>query len=259
MLHLSAFSWLLYPVYVAQGISVRMRIERLLPARLPVSGTISGKGKPVKLLVIGDSTVASVGVEELEGMFGFAIANAMHERSGRTVHWRSAGANSAASGHLRDYVVPHIEGDDFTHILLSVGTNDMKNFHLISRFKKEFGTLIYALKTRWPHARIVWTPIPDMRKFPALPKGLGNVLAARANLINAKGAQLCRERGVIAADAFPIVSTDGFARDGFHPNETGYNAWARFLAPQLLELDALEPDLRNGESRSVTPIIKTST
>ncbi|MEM0898589.1 MAG: SGNH/GDSL hydrolase family protein [Pseudomonadota bacterium] len=174
----------MFPVYVWQGIGVRMRIERLKPAALPVEGEISGNDDPIRLLVIGDSTVASVGVQELDGTFAYAMANALHERTGRAIIWRSAGANSASSGDLERHVLPHIEPRNFTHVLVSVGTNDMKNFHLISRFKREFGALLYGLGTRFPRARILWTTIPDMRKFPALPKQLGRVLAARAELIN---------------------------------------------------------------------------
>ncbi|MGB7433398.1 MAG: SGNH/GDSL hydrolase family protein, partial [Ahrensia sp.] len=159
------------------------------------------------------------------------------------------GANSASSGDLRDYVVPHIADDDVTHILLSVGTNDMKNFHLISRFKREFGTLLYALRTRFPKAKIVWTQIPDMRKFPVLPDGLGRVLAARAALINRKGRQLCAERGAIAADAFPIVDASGFGRDGFHPNDRGYRAWAMFLAPFFVEPVSAKVEVETAPDR----------
>jgi len=248
----------MFPVYVWQGIGVRRRIERLLPAALPVRGMIEGKGRPFRLLVIGDSTVASVGVNQIEGTFAFATAKAIHERTGRTVHWRSAGANSAASGQLRDYVVPYIEERDFTHILVSVGTNDMKNFHLVRRFKREFGSLIYALRSRFPDAHIVWTPIPDMRKFPALPGGLGRVLAARAELINNMGRRLCAERGAIAADVFPINSAEGFARDGFHPDAKGYQAWARFLAPTLASLEGFQSDERKGDTSSVTPMTSSS-
>ena len=43
------------PVYVWQGLRVRMRIERLLPANVPTSGTVGEEhgGEPVRLLAIG--------------------------------------------------------------------------------------------------------------------------------------------------------------------------------------------------------------
>lgn len=234
------YSWVMLPVYVGQGIAVRLKIERLLPHDLPVTGTAGADhaGEPMRLLVIGDSTVASVGMEVIEDTFARNIAEAAAARHRRPVHWRAAGANSATSGQLRDFVVPHVEGRDFTHVFLSVGINDMKNFHLVSQFKKTFGTLLYVLRTRYPSASIVWTPIPDMRDCPALPKLLAEVLNARADLINAMGVRLCHERRAIATDKLQRVDASCFARDGFHPNGKGYRVWAEHVAKWLAPPEA---------------------
>lgn len=233
------FSWAMLPVYAWQGVRVRLRIERMLPAQVPTAGLIEGNSPEVRLLVMGDSTVASVGMEHLEDTFAFNIARAVHERTGGPVHWRTAGANSATAGDLRDHVVPHIEPRDWTDVVISVGINDMKNFHVVGRFKRNFGSLIYAVRARFPAARVFWCPIPDMRQCPALPAQLGRVLAARAELINAMGARMCQERGAIVTDPVTIGTEDAFARDGFHPNGNGYRIWgehfARWIAPQATE------------------------
>ncbi len=234
------FSWVMLPVYVWQGIAVRLRIERLLPADVATSGLVGAgyAGAPVRLLVLGDSTVASVGMETLGETFAYQVAEAVAVRHRRPVAWRSIGANSATSGALRDHVVPHVEPRDFTHVFVCVGINDMKNFHLVSQFKKTFGTLLYALRTRFNEAEIIWTPIPDMRDCPALPKLLAQVLAARADLINAMGVRLCQERRVTATDPVARVDPSCFARDGFHPNGKGYRVWAEHAAQWIVPRQA---------------------
>lgn len=233
MLQRAILSWLMLPVYVWQGLRVRMRIERLLPAKVPNQGVVGEQyaGEPIKLLAIGDSTVASVGMEELSDTFTYAVANAIAEDQGKRVEWRSIGANSATSGELRDFVVPHVDRRDWTHIFVSVGINDMKNFHLVSHFKRNFGTLLYALRARFPNAQIIWTPIPNMRLCPALPNRLSEVLAARADLINAMGVRMCNEREATATTPVGDVDETCFARDGFHPNGKGYRVWADHIAP----------------------------
>ncbi|MBO6639778.1 MAG: SGNH/GDSL hydrolase family protein [Roseitalea sp.] len=248
------YSWAMFPVYAWQGIRLRMRIERLLPAPVPTQGSFAGHAAPVRLLVMGDSTVASVGMERLEDTLAFNIAKAVNERTGQSVVWRAAGGNSATASDLRDFIVPHVAQHDWTHVALSVGINDMKNFHVVRRFKRDFGALIYAVRTRFPQARIVWCPIPDMRQCPALPQTLGRILAARAELINAMGARMCRERGAIVTDPVPPQSIEAFARDGFHPNGEGYRVWgrhfARWIAPPKGEADPM-PD-------EVTPLRRTA-
>jgi lysophospholipase L1-like esterase len=165
----------------------------------------------------------------------------MARLSGRAVTWRSAGANSATAAELRDHVVPHVEERDFTHVLVCVGTNDAKNYHTGGRFCRAFGGLAYALRTRFSGARIVWSPPIDMREMPVLPSFLARMLQVRARRITANGAQLCSERGLIAAPPLPVHDKAGFAEDGFHANAIGCGHWAVHVAPILLFGSAHSP------------------
>lgn len=248
------YSWILFPVYAWQGISVRLRIERLLPAPVPTQGQFDGSGDAVRLLVMGDSTVASVGMERLEDTLAYNIAKAVNEQTRSPVDWRAAGGNSATARHIRDFIVPHIEARDWTHIALSVGINDMKNFHMARQFKRDFGSLLYALRTRFPDAKIIWCPIPDMRQCPALPTTLGRILAARAELINAMGARMCRERGGIATAPVPPQERDAFARDGFHPNGNGYRIWGQHFARWIAPRDGRQDAVPAEAPSDVTPL-----
>lgn len=248
------YSWAMFPVYAWQGVRLRMRIERLLPAPVPTMGAFEGNSETVRLLVMGDSTVASVGMEKLEDTLAFNIAKAINERAGWPVQWRAAGGNSATASDIRDHILPHVEERDWTHVALLVGINDMKNFHVVRRFKRDFGSLIYALRTRYPRAKIIWCPIPDMRQCPALPTALGRILAARAELINAMGARMCRERGAIATEPVPPQSSDAFARDGFHPNGNGYRIWGRHVAQWIAPPEGLSDPLPDAAMAHVTPL-----
>lgn len=267
MLSKAFYSWIAFPVYVWQGLSVRMRIERMLPANLPHEGRFAGSGEEIRLLVAGDSSVAAVGMTRLEDTLAFNIARALNARSGRPVKWRSAGANSATSADLRDHVIPHVEHRDFTHVVLAVGTNDMKNFHVVGRFKRNFGTLLYTVRTRYPQARIVWSPVADMTRVPALPRSLGRILQSRAELLNAMGERLCRERMVVMADPAPIEGPHEFARDGFHAGPRGYRNWAEHLVayllaetggPSPLKLQRADQDNREKAGNRQLPEVATS-
>ena len=226
-------TWLAFPAYIWQGIGVRLKSDRLLPPAGEPEGIFVGKGAPIKLLVLGDSSVVGIGVDVIEDGMAWQLANALQEKTGRTIVWRAAGFNSAIAADIRDHAVPLIEPDDWTHIVLSIGVNDTKNFHSLGRFKREFGTLLYALKARFPMATILWSPMVDMRHVPALPDLLALILAVRADAFNVKGAQLCAERGVGFADPLPVDDPGGFSRDGFHAGTEGYKAWADHLVPHL--------------------------
>ena len=177
-------------------------------------------------MAIGDSSAAAVGIDHTSGAIGPQTAQKLNARSGDAVSWHISGHNSAVAGEIRDHVVPNLPDEDFTHILIMVGMNDMKNWHSVKRWKKEFGTLLYALRTRFPEAKLYWHQAIDMGGVPALPSLLGFVINLRVKLLNRKGAQLCVERGAVCVPPLPVTNPEGFCRDGFHANEAGYDAWA---------------------------------
>lgn len=229
-------SWLAFPAYVWQGLGVRRRTERMLPAGGPVRHRIDGVEPELRLLVLGDSSAASVGIESSERGLAAELARLIAAHTGRAVIWRAAGFNSATAGQIRDHVLPNLAPEPWTHVVLSVGTNDAKNFHTAARFKREFGGLLYALRAKWPEARIVWSPVVDMTRVPALPPLLGKVLEIRAGVLNAKGHALSLERGAVPAMRLPILDPEaGFSTDGFHASEAGYAAWASHLMPLVID------------------------
>ena len=228
-------TWLALPVYAWQGLGVRRRTSRLLPAAGPATGAVDGDEPALSLLVLGDSSAASVGIVQSGNGLAAQLAALLAASTARAVRWRAAGFNSATSGQLRDHVVPNLPPDPWTHIVLAVGTNDVKNFHTLPRFKKEFGGLLYALRAKWPEARIAWQPVIALTDVPALPPALARLLETRASAINALGTRLCRERGALPAMRLAVTdATAGFSSDGFHASEAGYRAWAEHLLPFVI-------------------------
>lgn len=232
---LAPVSWLAFPVYVWQGLGVRRRISRLPPASGPAAGNLAGAEPAISLLLLGDSSAASVGIARTENGLAARLSALIAATTGRAVSWRAAGFNSATAGQIRDHVVPNLAPDAWTHIVLAVGTNDIKNFHSVRRFKRAFGGLLYALRAKWPAAHIVWQPVIAMTDVPALPAALALLLEIRATAINAMGTRLCLERGALAATRIDVTdAAAAFSIDGFHASEAGYRAWAEHLLPFVL-------------------------
>jgi lysophospholipase L1-like esterase len=229
-----ALTWLSLPVYVWQGLGVRRRTARLTPPENRGWYRHAGSGEPFRLLLIGDSSAAGVGVDSMEKSLGGILPRLLAERTGRPVDILVAGMNSATAADLRDHVVPHVETRDFTHIVLNVGANDAKNFHTARRFYREFGTLLYALRARFPTAEIIWSGVLDMARVPALPHPLNRILGVRSRVLAAHGRVLCRERGAHLPESDWRFVRGNFSTDGFHASEAGYREWAGTLADFIL-------------------------
>ena len=234
-------SWLLLPVAGFYGLQIRRKTPRLPPPRGSQRGRLgAADASPAewRLLIMGDSSAAGVGVDRVEETLAPQLAEIIHARTGQSVSWRSAGANSAVARDLRDLILPNIEERDFTHIVLAVGTNDMKNYLTAMQFKKGFGGLLYAIHARWPDAKVVWSPVLHMPDVPVLPPVLAWILSLRTRIINHMGFRMCHERQGIAAKPLPVPSHEGFAIDGFHANAAGYRYWAEHLAGYVMDEEA---------------------
>jgi len=230
-------TWLALPVYVWQGLGVRRRTSRMPPPESSSELAFAGRGEPLRILVIGDSSAAGVGVERIEQSFAGILPQELARRSGRPVTARIAGMNSATAAHIRDHAVPHIDPRDFHYIALNIGANDAKNFHSGRRFRKDFGTLLYALRARFPHAAIIWSGVIDMEDCPALPQPLARILGIRSRIIDNHGRVLCRERGALAPQSEWRAIPQNFSEDGFHASEQGYREWAEAMAGYILMLE----------------------
>lgn len=228
-------SWILVPVAALMGLGVRKTAPRLQPPAGRLKGQIGTGAAEIRLLIIGDSSAAGVGADRIEDTLGPQLAATLYQATGKVVSWRSAGANSAIAAQVRDHVIPNIEERDFTHVVVTVGTNDAKNFVSRSAFKKGFGGLLYAAHARWPDAKVYWSPVVAMADVPALPPSLKFILGLRVSIINGVGVQLCRERYATAVDPLPVEQPGGFAIDGFHANALGYKHWAQHLARFMLD------------------------
>ncbi len=219
-------SWFLLPVYVWQGLGVRRRTLRMPPPQAKAFYKNKAKGEPLRILLVGDSSAAGTGVETFGQSLGGHLL-AMLEENGKAAELRLAGNNSATCSQIRDHVVPHLAPENYDVILLNIGTNDAKNLHTGNRFKRDFGTLIYALKTRFPDSILVWSGILDLEQIPSLPRPLNWVLGARSRLMMQIGKQLCNERGAFCPPTNWRIIEENFSSDGFHASNQGYREWAK--------------------------------
>lgn len=236
----SLISWLLLPVYVWQGLAVRRRSLRLEPPTHNGWVEVGGQSKtadPIRILLIGDSSAAGVGVREIEHSLGGQLPSVVSALTGKSVRLRIAGNNSATANQIRDFVLPNLEWEPFDFICLNIGTNDAKNWHRGKTFCKNFGTLLYALRSKFPTAKIVWSGIIDMEEIPALPFPLNKILGIRSRILNRNGKILCAERGALAPEPEWQVIPENFSVDGFHASEKGYREWAENLGAYLVNLE----------------------
>lgn len=218
---------LLLPIALAQGLWVRQTVPRLPPAAGRRGTFGAGAGEPLRVVGVGDSIIAGVGVAHQDRALLGHFARRLHERSGRPVRWRACGVNGADSTMIRERIAPVAPAADF--YIVSAGVNDAVRGVGTTRFAANLAAVATTLRRKSPQAALVFAGIPPLDRFPALPWPLGAVLGARAARLQAAARAAAREMHAICFDFPADLPPGGFARDGFHPAEAACEAWAGWL------------------------------
>jgi lysophospholipase L1-like esterase len=218
---------LLLPIALTQGLWVRQTVPRLPPAA-GRRGTIgAGPGDALRVVGVGDSIIAGVGVAHQDrALFGH-FARRLHERSGRPVRWRACGVNGADSTMIRGRIAPVAPAADV--YIVSAGVNDAVRGISVARFAANLTEIAATLRRKSPQAAMVFAGIPPLGRFPVLPWPLGAVLGARAARLQAAVRPVAQDLGVVCFDFPADLPPGGFARDGFHPAADACDAWAGWL------------------------------
>lgn len=218
----------LWPVLLTQGLYVAARASRLPEAEGPRTGTL-GSGPDLRMLVLGDSSAAGVGVRRQEDALGGQLAQALSDRF--TVHWEVNAVSGAttASTLARLDAVPAGACDV---AVIALGVNDAKNGVSLSRWRRNYSALLQRLKAGGA-TRIFVSGLPPLGLFPLLPQPLRGVLGKRAARFDAVLAQLAAAQGAVHL-AFDLPFDAGLmAEDGFHPGPRVYTAWAEAISRRI--------------------------
>jgi lysophospholipase L1-like esterase len=231
---LSAASFvLLAPVLFFQGRRVRRVTPRLPPASGPLEGSVAGP-RPLRLLIVGESTAVGVGVPTHDAGLAGQTARALAGSTGRGVSWRVLGRSGASARHLvAEFIEPAapIEADV---VIVALGVNDTISLSSVARWVNALDALLQRVREGSRDAAVVVSGVPPMQVFPAFPAPLRHVLGLRARVLDRAAVRWAG--GQVAVTHVPHPGTapsdvpEMFCEDRFHPSALGYARWGAALA-----------------------------
>jgi lysophospholipase L1-like esterase len=218
------------PLLVAQGWHVRRVTPRLSEPAGPRSGS-EGSGPALRLLIAGDSAAAGVGAagqhEALSGQLVSALSDSFQ------VAWKL----SAHTGHTAQDLIAELQAaspERFDVVLISVGVNDVTGQTRPRQWIDRQIALVDLVASKFGAEHIIFSSLPPMHVFPALPQPLRWYLGARARRLTGllRGVVDADPRCELLALTFPF-EPHYMASDGFHPGPPAYSLWGRAAAEAI--------------------------
>ncbi|MGB3543627.1 SGNH/GDSL hydrolase family protein [Rubrivirga sp.] len=231
---------LLGPVLAVQGKRLYQRIPRMPEPSGDRRGEV-GTGPELRLLVVGDSSGAGVGVgTQDEALLGQTVARLAEDR-------RVTFRLEARHGSTIPRTLQHLrkqEPEPFDDALVALGINDITAGRPLDKWLASYRELVEELRERFSVQRVIVSGLPPIGEFPAIPNPLQWYLGRTARRYDAAlKAWADTESDIVYID-FETVPGDPLhdvpmaevmASDGFHPGPKIYDEWGRRAAVALAQ------------------------
>lgn len=220
----------LSPLLLLQGLHVRKVTPRLPEPHGERSGE-SGAGPALRLLILGDSAAAGVGVAHQSEALSGQLSNQL------ACKFKLSWQLSAKNGFKSQNIVELLEIKPlkvFDAVLISIGVNDVTGGTSQKKWLALQLQIIELLTVKFSTQQIIFTALPPMHCFPALPQPLRWVFGLRAKQLNR-----CLQKMIIDKSNCTFLQlqtpmkAEYIAEDGFHPSAKTYTLWAQEAAKRI--------------------------
>lgn len=223
----------LLPVLLIQAAYVGVRAQRLPEAEGVRYGT-AGQGRPLRLLILGDSAAAGVGVQGQDQALSGQLVQRL--QSDFEVDWQLI-AKTGATTRSTLATLSETEAASFDVAVISLGVNDATRLRPVNRWRKEQAALRTLLRQKFQVRHILLSGMPPLGDFPLLPQPLRRTIGLHSAALDKASQRAIAEE----ADAFHLpfdvaLDPDMMAVDGFHPGAGIYALWADRVAERIRDI-----------------------
>jgi len=225
---------LLSPLLVAQAVVTRARLPQLPEADGERHGEV-GQGPMLRLLILGDSSAAGVGVRNQRHALAGYLTQALARMGGVRVHWHLLARTGVTSEQCLQMLASHapIAADV---AVVALGVNDVVAQVPSQRAVAYREAIANRLRNAHGVAHVVFAPLPPVHRFPGLPQPLRWVAGADARRHDEAVAEWARTRSDVSHVPIDLPLNAGvMAMDGFHPGEVLYRVCGTALAEHIAE------------------------
>jgi len=229
----------LMPLLIAQAVYAKSRALALPEPPGDRTGVV-GDGPPLRILILGDSSAAGVGVDAQEDAL---LGQVIRRLAGRAeVTFELIAKTGAKTGQVLEWL-DTLPRKQYDVVVTALGVNDVTKGVSLRRWLRQQDALMDRLATDFGARRVIVSGLPHISEFPLLPQPLRWVLGRQAARFDRNLETLVTSRAdCIHIPADMTLDPSNMSRDGFHPGPPVYAAWAdKVVAVILSEPGLLDP------------------
>lgn len=225
------------------------RVRTVMPLEPPTAAIdvevrpqdVAASARPLQLLALGDSSVAGIGADRLEGCLAVQVAQRVADTTGQPVRVRGYGMSGARTADVAASQVTALDTRDGADaVVVVVGMNDIVHATPPWAYRSAVLDLYEQLRERLDDVPVVACSLPEVRSITIVGHPLRDIAATYGRLLSRIQRQAVRRVPNVAfVDARRSVGPaflrrpEAMSVDGFHPSTLGYGLLADALAPTI--------------------------
>ncbi len=229
----------LLPIMYLQGKKIKKNIPKL-PEAEGTQGIFSiNSNKTLRILTIGESTIAGVGVKNHKEGFTGALASELATKLNTNIDWKVYAKSGYNAKQVDEKIIKHITESNIDLIVIGIGGNDAFELNSPKKWNNDVRNLINNLRHKFKEVPIVFVNMPPIKEFPAFTSLMKFTIG---NLVSLLGEELVKvvkdyknvfyySREISSADLTKrlnlTVKSSDFFSDGVHPSKITYQVWAK--------------------------------
>lgn len=233
------------PLLYIQGKRVKAEVPDL-PEAEGKKGFVGKTGKAFSVLILGESTMAGVGVGHQEqGFAGYLGRYLADKLPDHLIKWEVVAKSGYKAADVIQHLVPQLPKNKPNWLVIGLGGNDTFQFSWPWKWRRDMGNLMNILEKKYPQTPITCIHLPPVHRFPVFTPLLRWVMNNWVEMLRIQLYKEVRNRPNVffikeelnfddwMKKHNPLLVPADFFSDGVHPNELAYKVWAKEVVMKL--------------------------
>lgn len=247
----------LLPILYIQGKKIRANTPTL-PEALDIEGiTYKDSEKTLRIVTVGDSCMAGVGVKtHKEGFIG-ALSNKLSSHYDINISWKVYAKSGYTALKVKNRLVPTVNDKNLDIIIIGIGGNDAFKLTSPKEWIHNIETLIADIRIKYTYKPIIFVNMPPVREIPAFTSLIKYIMGNLIDVYSDKLIRLVENTDNVFYCSNKINYKDYTKRynldshpseffsneDKFHPSKLAYKIWAQDVSNFIINNKVINSDI----------------
>lgn len=246
----------LLPLMYLQGRKIKATVPRLPEAAGTKGYAPFSSKKVMRLLTIGESTIAGVGVRTHEEGFTGSLANELAVELKTNIDWKVYAKSGYTAKRVKEKIIDGITENSIDFIVIGLGGNDAFELNTPKKWNRDVRALIKRIRMKFNGVPIVFVNMPPINEFPAFSSLIRFTIGNLVTLLGEELEKIVKDfehvyyytRKVSSVDLIERynlkIKPADFFSDGVHPSKTSYQIWAKDISNFIANSEEIKSALQ---------------